>query len=528
MSAAAPTSTHPWLGIGAVLFGAFVSTLNSRLSSFGLADIRGALGLSVDEAAWITTAQTVAQMMIGPVAVWASMVLGPRRVLLAGCVVFATGSALIPLSGNLESLLTLQFVAGLGSGCFVPLTISFLLRSLPPRYWAIGIAAYALNLEASLNISASVEGFYADHASWAWIFWQNVPLAIGMAVCVQLGIPRQPVDRVAAARADVFGMASAAIGFSLIYTALDQGNRLDWLNSSLVVGLLIGGGLMLVAFVIHEFTTPIPWVNLRMLMGGYLPIVALLIIGVRFASLAIAYLVPQFLIVVRGFRAPEVGEVLIWIAVPQLIVGPLAALLLRTVDARFVAFFGLGLIGTACWITSTHLTGQWTTSDFLATQLMQALGQTFAISAGIFVGVLHLKPADVPTFGVLIQIARLFGGELGFAFIVTFVRVTEQVSSHVFGTHVQAGAVDTLSRLQSTAAAIASRAESSGAAAARAAGLLAQSIRTQANLQAYVEGFAMVAAGTLLTMLMLVIIEPPPQGPASPSQGLGRLRWGRS
>lgn len=517
--------TRPLVGLCAVLLGAFVSTLNGRLSTFGLADIRGALGFGVDEAAWITTAQTVAQMMVAPLAVWAGSVFGPRRVLFAGCVVFGTASALLPFCRGIEPMLAMQFVAGLGSGCFMPLTIMFVLRNLAPRYWALGIALYALNIEASLNISASVEGFYIDHASWAWIFWQNVPLALAMLLCVHFGIGSQPVDRRAASRADWFGMTSAAVGFSLIYAALDQGNRLDWLNSGLIVALLVGGGVLVLAFFVYEAIATAPWINVRMLAGGYLPILLLLVCEVRFASLGTAYLVPQFLAVVRGFRPPEVGSVLLWIAIPQLIAVPLAAVLLRRVDPRWVAFAGLAMIGAACSITATHLTPQWATGDFLATQLLQALGQTCAISAAIFVGVLNLKPADIPTFGVMIQIARLFGGEIGFAYIVTFVRVSEQSASHVFGSHVQAGAIDAVGRLQSIAAALASRADGAGAAASRAVAILAQSVRLQANQQSLIEGFAVIAASTALAFLLLLTFDRPPTGPASPQGPLGRIRW---
>src|ERR1700728_4378798 len=60
----------PWLGLGAVLMGTFISTVTSRLSSFGLADIRGAVHASFDQGAWITTAQSVGQMLMAPAAIW--------------------------------------------------------------------------------------------------------------------------------------------------------------------------------------------------------------------------------------------------------------------------------------------------------------------------------------------------------------------------------------------------------------------------------------------------------------------------
>ena len=237
-AAPAPATRIPWLGLLAVLMGTFISTLNGRLSSFGLTDIRGAVGAGFDEGAWITTAQTAAQMFITLPAIWMGTAYGPRRVLIGASIAFAVVSLLTPLSATLPMLLTMQFLGGLASGCFIPLTLGFILQNTPPRYWAFGIAVYALNLELSLNISASLEGWYVEHASWHWIFWQNVPLALMMSLCLHRGIPIRPT---VPTPLDRFGLLFGGTGLALIYAALDQGNRLDWLNSGLVCGLLSGG-----------------------------------------------------------------------------------------------------------------------------------------------------------------------------------------------------------------------------------------------------------------------------------------------
>ena len=89
------------------------------------------------------------------------------------------------------------------------------------------------------------------------------------------------------------------LGFSLLYAALDQGNRLDWLNSGLINALLLGGGLLLIAFVVQELTTPRPWINLRYAARGNIPLLFLMITFFRFAILSTAYLIPQFLTVVQ-------------------------------------------------------------------------------------------------------------------------------------------------------------------------------------------------------------------------------------
>src|SRR6202451_1750337 len=264
-----PPTSIPWLGLVAVLMGTFISTLNGRLSTFGLADIRGAVGAGFDEGAWITTAQTAAQMLITIPAVWMGATYGPRRVLIGASVAFALISLLTPFSPNLSTLLTMQFLGGLATGFFIPLTLSFILLNMPPKYWAFGIAVYALNLELSLNISASLEGWYVEHYSWRWIFWQNVPLALIMSLCLHRGMPIKPITT--RPPNDLFGLLAGGLGLALIYAALDQGNRLDWLNSGLVWGLLSAGVLLLAAFLIHEATTARPLLNLNVLFGTPMP-----------------------------------------------------------------------------------------------------------------------------------------------------------------------------------------------------------------------------------------------------------------
>src|SRR5205823_8131761 len=119
------------LGLAAVLLGTFISTLNTRLSSRGLADIRGAVHAGFDEGAWISTAQTVAQMLIVLVAIWLGAIYGTRRVLMEAAAAFAIISLLEPFSPNLPTLLVFQVIGGLASGFFIPLTLSFVLKNTP-------------------------------------------------------------------------------------------------------------------------------------------------------------------------------------------------------------------------------------------------------------------------------------------------------------------------------------------------------------------------------------------------------------
>lgn len=302
---------HPIVGLLGVMLGALISTLTSRITTFGLADIRGAIGAGFDEGAWITTAYTVAQMLVAPAAAFLGVVFGPRRVLLVSSLTYGLAMLALPLTGTLTGVLTFQLLAGLSSGTFIPLTIGFIVRNLPPRYVVYGIAVYAMNVELSLNFAASVEGWVIEHLDWRWLFWDTALLAPLMALCVHFGMPAEPVRRDLLKDGDWWGIAYASLGFALLYAGLDQGNRLDWFNSGLIVGLFLSGGLLVGAFVVQELTCPKPWITFSALFRGNIPLLCLLLVLLRLIMLSTAYLVPQFMITVNNYRALEVGDTLL-------------------------------------------------------------------------------------------------------------------------------------------------------------------------------------------------------------------------
>ena len=502
-------SVRPLIGTLAVMLGSVISTLDSRISVFGLADVRGAVHAGFDEGAWITTAFTVGQMMIGPVAAWLGAVFGVRRVLMISATVFGLSNFLLPFSPNLASVLVFQTISGLSSGTFIPLTIGFVVLNLPPKWVVYGIGAYSLNLELSLNIAASIEGWFCDNWSWHWIFWDTALLAPVMMACIHFGMPRQPTNRELLKNADWSGILYASLGFSLLYAALDQGNRLDWLNSGLINALLLGGGLLLIAFVVQELTTPRPWINLRYAARGNIPLLFLMITFFRFAILSTAYLIPQFLTVVQNYRAIEVGGVLLWIALPQFLLAPMVSTLLRFVEPRLPLALGFALIAAACFMAG-QLTRDWIGDDFLPSQIVQAVGQSLLLTSLVWFFLKHLEPSEVLTFGAVLQTGRLFGAELGSAFVQTFVRVREQVYSNLVGLHVTVGSVATDQRLQDFAHAVNGRSVGPPAASARATGLLAHSVQIQASVLAYIDGFMVIGFAVIGVLLMLLLLRDPP------------------
>jgi MFS transporter, DHA2 family, multidrug resistance protein len=508
-------SDRPLIGVIAVLLGAVISTLNTRITSFGLADLRGALGLGFDQGSWVGTVFTASQMVVAPAAAWMSTVLGARRVLAWTGTVFAVASLFPPLVHDYDTLIFLQLVRGLAVGAFIPAALGFILRSLPPRWWIWGIAAYAFRFTFSQNVGGAIEGFYSESGNWQWIFWQNVVLTPVVVLLVLISMPRRPVDRELLARTDWAGIAYAGMGFGLLYTALDQGNRLDWFSSGTINGLMLAGGLLVGAFFIQEGRFAYPLIHLRVLFTRNVALPAVLIGLYGFGSMAAAFVLPDYMTRVQGLRTLQIGDTLHWIAAPQLVLVPLVAILLRRIDARLLLMFGFAMIALGSWM-DVGLTHDWANDDFISSQCVEAVGLAFAITALITFTVANITPPQAAAIAATLQTSRLFGNELGTGVMQTFVRVREQVHSNLLGLHIVSGAAATEGTAAALAVPFGNVATGAGHPTEQGIGVLAALVQREAYVLAYIDAFWLITGVTLAGILLVLLLRRPPPNPLTP------------
>ncbi|MDB5406012.1 MAG: transporter [Rhodospirillales bacterium] len=514
-TAPAALCLRPLIGVVAVLLAAFIATINTRITTFGLADIRGGLGLGFDEGAWLTSVFSAAAMIVTPASAWLSTVVGPRRFLLWGSMVFAVSSLLLPFATDYEAVLALQFVRGLSVGTFIPAALGFILRSLAPHWWIWGIAAYSFRFVFSQNFAASLEGWYSESGHWQWIFWQNAALAPVLAALIWIGIPREPINRELLRRTDWGGIVFSGLGFGLIYAGLDQGNRLDWLNSGIVSGLLAAGLLLVIAFFVNETLVEAPLIHLRVLRRRYVWVPAVLITVYGFGSTATAYILPDYLTRIQGLRALQSGDVLNWIALPQFILVPLVALLLRRTDARLLIALGFAVIALGSWMDA-GLTHDWANHDFLPSQIVEAVGLAIAITALITYAIANITPAQAAPIAATIQIARQFGTELGNAFIQTFERVREQVHSNLIGQHLNSFSDAANNRVAAFTSIFTDRPTSIGIPASQGVAVAGSLIQRESYVLAYIDGFWLVAWVLAAAVLLVLLLPTPPPNPLTP------------
>ena len=498
-----------YVGTLGVFFGAGISTLFGRLLSVGLPDLRGALGLGVDEAAWLPTAYNMTLMFMGPFSVFLGGLLGVRRVLLLSAPIFIATLLLLPLSPNLAVMFALLAIAGLSSGTFYPLTMTYALRNLPVRYTIYAIGVYSLDIIGATSIAVPLEALLTEHLSWRWIFWICAVPTTMMVMCIYRAIPPQPARTGPKPAISWVGFLYGSLGFSLIFAALDQGDRLNWLYSGTIVALLLTGVFLLIATTIRRWMSPNPLVNIPFLRYRNTLILAGSLFSFRFVLLAIALLIPAYLGAIHEYRPLETGRVLLWVAVPLPLAGIVTARLMRRFDGRLILAAGFAIVALAS-LMNAQLTSAWIGNNFRNSQLLISVGLsvTFVAMVGSIVqqavdSRALLRPMDVLTYSAFIHTVRLFGGELGTAFMQRFISLRERFHSNLIGLHIDAGNWLTDERLRMLTGGVTANSAGMDEAQKRAVALLGGQVRQQAYTLAYMDGF-MIIVWVCVGMIVLV------------------------
>ena len=248
----------------------------------------------------------------------------------------------------------------------------------------------------------------------------------------------------------------------------------------------------MVAFIATELTVEYPLIRLRVVAKRNVWLSAVLISVYGFGVTATSFVLPDYLTRVQGLRDLQIGDVLNWIALPQFIFVPLAALLLRRIDARVLVAFGFALIAYASW-RNTGLTHDWAGGDFPSVANRRGSWPRLRHHGPDRLGVVNITPPEAPTIAAVIQIGRLFGNEVGTAFIQTFVRVREQVYSNLTGLHFFAGSHRSDSAVAAATALFMAHPIGAGDPTLQGLAWIAGLIRREAYVLAYIDGFWIIA-----------------------------------
>jgi len=350
-----------------------------------------------------------------------------------------------------------------------------------------------------------------EYLSWHWIFWTAAVVTPLMMICIYFGIPQRPTME---PKPSWYGFAYFSVGLSLIYGALDQGERLDWLNSGVIVAMLAGGVFLLAATAARRILHPNPTVNLAFLNRRNTIILSLSIFVFKFAHLAALVLIPGFLANIQQYRALQTGHALAWVAVPMFAVVWLMALMILHANSRLILTLGLTIAAVACWICS-RLDTSWAGSSFEIAELFLATG--FAATYVGLVGNIVLEAleagaltsaANAATFSGLMHFIRLFGGQIGVAAMTRVISVREKFHSNLLGLQVQDGSWLSGERLRMLTAGMLPGSTGPEEAQYRALGILSQQVRAQAYTLATADGFLLIGWLVVAYLVMMLFLKP--------------------
>lgn len=439
--AAAPFGPRLFTGVMGVLVAAIMSGLNNRVGALTLIDIRGARGFGVDDGHWLGIVYTAGELIAMPLSSWFAATFSFRRYHMVVVAAFVTIGLLLPFSPNYGWMLALRAMQGLLGGALIPLLMGAALRFFPVPIRLYGLSLYALTATFAPNVAIWLAAIWTDGGfDLRMVYWQILPLA-GFAIwAVWWGIPQDPVRLERFGQFNLLGFVTAIASLSMLVVALEQGERLDWLHSALVVWLLLAGLALFGVFLISEWYHPVPFVKLQLLARRNLWLAFLIFVGMLIVLLSGSLLPADQLGHVQGFRPLQLAPIGLAIALPQFVLGPSAAFLLyrQWVDARRMMALGLCALAGACFLGAA-VTSEWMVTQFWVAQALHAIGQPLAIVSLLFIATSAVMPMEGPFVSGIVNGLRVIGTFLGSIGIGSF--LIDRTAAH------ERGLIDRIGRI---------------------------------------------------------------------------------
>lgn len=497
-----------WFAVFGAILGAFTAILDIQITNSSLANIEGALGAAPDEGSWISTAYLMAEIIVIPLTGWLASVIGMRRYLATNTLLFTGFSLACAMSSNLTEMIIFRAGQGFTGGVLIPTAIVIVRTRLPKSQQMIGVALFGLTATFAPAIGPTVGGWLTDNFSWHFIFYLN--LVFGpIAVAIQLtAFHAEKARWRELLKGDWIGIGFMAIGLPLLTFVLEEGQRKDWFGSQLIVNATIVGVLALLCCIIRELLAEHPFINLRVLGKGSVgPACFLMTVGgaVMYGSI---YLIPVYCAQIQGYNAQQIGYVVMWSGLPQLLLFPAMPFIMRAFDPRLLVATGTLFFIASCWINVglSHDVGM---DQLILPQLLRAIGQPLFSIPLNQLSTVGLAPRDTADASALSNMMRNLGGSIGIALLSTMVERREAFHFSALAEAITVNATRTQERLAALAAGLHAHVSDAGVAKAQAIAQLAAQVRHEAYIMAYADGFYLVGVGLTLSLAAIALLRKP-------------------
>ena len=423
-------SAKTWIAVFGATLGAFMAVLNIQIVNASLADIQGAIGAGFDDGGWISTSYLIGEIVVIPLTGWLAQVFSVRLYLLTNAILFLVFSAACAFAQDLPQMIALRAVQGFSGGVLIPLAFTLIITLLPKGKQPIGLALFALSATFAPAIGPTIGGYLTENFGWQYIFYVNLVPGALMIGMLWFSLEARPMRLSLLRDGDWLGIMTMAIGLAALQTVLEEGNKDDWFGSPFIVRLSIIAVVALVLFFVIELSAEKPLLNLRLLLRRNFGFGILANILLGFALYGSVYILPSYLARIQGYNSEQIGMVLAWTGLPQLLLIPLVPRLMQRFDPRILIAAGFALFAASNFMNIT-MTSDYANDQLLWPDIVRAVGQALVMTPLSAVATAGIEAENAGSASSLFNMMRNLGGAIGIAMLQTFLTKREQYHSNV-------------------------------------------------------------------------------------------------
>ncbi len=484
-------TSRTWIAIGASVLGVFMAVLDTQVTNASLREIRGSLSATIEEGSWMTTSYLAAEVVAIPLTAFFLRVFGARTYLLGNAVLFLVFSSCCGWAWNLPSMVVFRALQGFTGGALIPAAMTLILTRLPAGKRTLGLAWLMLSSTLAPAFGPTVGGILTDFYGWPWIFFINWVPGILMLAGLAHGLGREPKRLDLLRGADWPAIAAMVVGLGSLIVVLEEGNREDWLASELIRVCALLAALGIVAWVALLMTRHQPFVDLRLLARRTFGVSSLIGAAAGMGLYGSTFVLPLFLSEIAGYNSLQIGEVIMWMGLPQIVMMPVAAKLSKRYDNRLICSAGLLLFAASCFLNAgmDATTGR---DQLILSQVLRALGQPLILLTLSNFAIHRIEAAKLSSASGLYNMARILGGAVGTAVLATAITTREHFHSARIGESVSAFSGEVQARLAQWTDHFIAHAGDPVAAGQQALAALDRVVRREAYVMAYNDCFFML------------------------------------
>ena len=499
-----------YLVTATLLAATFMEVVDTSIVNVALPSMQGKLGVTLDEASWVSTGYIISNVIVLPLTSWLSDALGRRRFLAYCLILFTASSVGCGLSATLPELVFFRVMQGAGGAAFLSTAQSTLLEIFPMEQRGAAQALFGVGVMMAPTLGPSIGGYLTDHYSWPWIFFVNLPVGV-LATGLTFAVVPDSANAGAKRAADFLGIGLLAIGLGSLQFVLERGEHYDWWDSPLIRALAASSLLGLALFLAWELNprNRAPAVDVRLALDRNLGLGSAYGALLGFLMYGSIFAVPQLLQAVQNHTAQQTGALLIpgglATAAGMMVVGKLSGKL----DARLLVGLGMVSFGASSCAFATRLTLDTPDTFYFAPLILRGLGFGLSFVPLSLIALGTLKPQAVAQGAGLYNLFRQLGGSFGIATLTTLLDRRAHLHAARLADHV--GVTDTATQLRLDAIARTLVAHGSDEVSARqgAVQMLAATVHHHAILGAFIDVFCVLAVAAGVGVVGTLLFKKP-------------------